>query len=229
MTEPRLKLFVSKLPLEWTESTISDYFKSFASILTVSLFTNETLSKFHKGLGCAHVSFERKSEAEEVNRELGTPKGKLEIRWADGEKERLREPVAPSAVYVEYTASDGRPYYWDSVSGSTQWEKPPHATVISPSQAIQPYPVQSQCSANLFIFYLPGEWDENELRSHFSGFGNLLSAKIIYDKDSGKSKGFGFVNYDNPIDARNAVVAMNGFSVAGKRLKVQIKKELHKF
>ena len=45
------------------------------------------------------------------------------------------------------------------------------------------------------------------------------------DKESGRSRGFGFVSYDNPQSALAAVKSMNGFSVLGKRLKVQLKKE----
>lgn len=45
------------------------------------------------------------------------------------------------------------------------------------------------------------------------------------DKDTGRSRGFGFVSYDNSQSAHAAVHGMNGFSVLGKRLKVQLKKE----
>jgi RNA recognition motif-containing protein len=46
------------------------------------------------------------------------------------------------------------------------------------------------------------------------------------DRDTGRSRGFGFVSYDNPQSAQTALRSMNGFSVLGKRLKVQFKKEV---
>ena len=44
------------------------------------------------------------------------------------------------------------------------------------------------------------------------------------NKATGMSKGFGFVSFDNETSANNAIAAMNGFEVEGKRLKVEIKK-----
>jgi RNA-binding proteins (RRM domain) len=44
------------------------------------------------------------------------------------------------------------------------------------------------------------------------------------EKESGRSKGFGFISYDSKISAVNAVKMMNGYQVLGKRLKVEIKK-----
>lgn len=58
----------------------------------------------------------------------------------------------------------------------------------------------------------------------FSTFGQVLSAKVFIDKTTNLSKCFGFVSYDNPISANNAIQAMNGFQIGIKRLKVQLKK-----
>ena len=75
--------------------------------------------------------------------------------------------------------------------------------------------------------------DEQDLASHFAPFGNLVSTRIMTDKNTGRNKGYGsarpadaigFASYDNPQSAQKAVVVMNGFSVLGKRLKVELKK-----
>ncbi len=58
----------------------------------------------------------------------------------------------------------------------------------------------------------------------FMAFGSLISARIMTDKVTGRSKGYGFVSYDNPQAAQHAVAMMNGHSVFGKRLKVELKK-----
>jgi len=44
---------------------------------------------------------------------------------------------------------------------------------------------------NLFVFHLPNEWSEPEFRNQFAAFGNLISARIMTDKESGRSKGYG--------------------------------------
>ena len=58
---------------------------------------------------------------------------------------------------------------------------------------------------------------------HFTSFGPILSCKIATRPD-GSSRGFGFVNYDNPSSALKAIDQMSGFSVDGKKLKVEVKK-----
>ena len=83
---------------------------------------------------------------------------------------------------------------------------------------------QGPAGCNLFIFHLPIEWTETEVISYFSPFGNVISARIMCDKNTGKSRGYGFVSYDNHISSINAVKMMNGCQIAGKRLKVQLKK-----
>jgi RNA recognition motif-containing protein len=80
----------------------------------------------------------------------------------------------------------------------------------------------------LFIYHLPVTWSDNDLAQCFAPFappGNILNAMVYKDKSTGASKGFGFVDYDNPISAQTAIAAMNGMSVdSGKRLRVEIKK-----
>ena len=48
----------------------------------------------------------------------------------------------------------------------------------------------------------------------FCPYGNLLSVRIMVEKDSGRSRGFGFVSYDNPDAAALAIKELNGFAVS---------------
>lgn len=162
------------------------------------------------------------------------------MRWADGEAERIgNDQLAPpykppmTQIWVEYFSSDGRPYYWDARSGQTQWEKPRDVQILPGNQYMGSYgssnkqfvkPNQGPPGCNLFIFHLPNEWTESELISHFSPFGNVVSARIMTEKETKRSRGFGFVSYDNPQSAFTAMKQMNGYQASGKRLKVQIKK-----
>lgn len=83
-------------------------------------------------------------------------------------------------------------------------------------------------NACLFIYHIPITWTDNDLAQCFAPFappGNILNAMVYKDRNTGASKGFGFVDYDNGISAQSAIAAMNGMSVdSGKRLRVEIKK-----
>lgn len=79
--------------------------------------------------------------------------------------------------------------------------------------------------ANLFIFHIPQQYGDAELANLFQRFGRVLSAKVFVDRVTGVSKCFGFVSYDSAVAAQNAINAMNGFQLGGKKLKVQLKRE----
>ena len=76
---------------------------------------------------------------------------------------------------------------------------------------------------NLFIYHVPPTWGDDDIRLYFTPFGTIISATIMKDRATGLSRGFGFVSYDNPISAQQAVAAMNGMQADGKRLKVELK------
>jgi RNA recognition motif-containing protein len=54
----------------------------------------------------------------------------------------------------------------------------------------------------------------------FKPHGNVVSAKVVTDKESGKSRGFGFVEMENDIDANTAIKALNGSELNGRKLVV---------
>ncbi|HOX17413.1 MAG TPA: RNA-binding protein [Spirochaetales bacterium] len=61
---------------------------------------------------------------------------------------------------------------------------------------------------------------EGALRDAFQQFGNVVSAKIITDRDTGNSKGFGFVEMGSDDEARAAINGMNGVELDGRQLRV---------
>jgi CUG-BP- and ETR3-like factor len=78
--------------------------------------------------------------------------------------------------------------------------------------------------SNLFLFHLPNNMKDSELYNLFRRFGNIYSTRVMTEKN-GKSKGIGFVSFDNPKAAQEAIEEMNGFEVRGKRLKVELNKK----
>lgn len=84
---------------------------------------------------------------------------------------------------------------------------------------------QGPNGCNLFVFHIPNVMTNQDLFNYFTTFGNVISARIMVEKDTGRSRGFGFVSYDNAASAEAAIKGMNGFQVGRKRLKVQHKKE----
>ena len=79
--------------------------------------------------------------------------------------------------------------------------------------------------SNLFILHFPREWANADLYQAFAPYGRIISANIFLDKDTGESRCFGFVSYDNPGSAQAAVSAMNGYQVGAKRIKVELKRQ----
>ena len=65
-------------------------------------------------------------------------------------------------------------------------------------------------------------WDTNDtgLRDAFAVHGAITEAKVITDRDSGRSRGFGFVTFENAGDADNAINALNGSMLDGRSLNV---------
>lgn len=78
--------------------------------------------------------------------------------------------------------------------------------------------------ANLFLMHLAPELNDQDLVNLFSPFGNVVSAKVFIDKNTGLSKCFGFVSFDNPAVASHAMQAMDGYNLSGRRMKVTLKK-----
>lgn len=76
---------------------------------------------------------------------------------------------------------------------------------------------------NLFVFHLPPEIDDDGLARLFEPFGPLESVKVITDKTTGESKGYGFVKFVSHNDADRALNVMNGHCIGSKRLSVSYK------
>lgn len=75
-------------------------------------------------------------------------------------------------------------------------------------------------SINLYVGNLSYHTTESELRALFANYGEVESARIITDRDSGRSKGFGFVEMVGQSEADQAIAELNGSEVDGRQVKV---------
>lgn len=75
------------------------------------------------------------------------------------------------------------------------------------------------------MFHIPSQLTTRALYDMFSPYGQVVSTRIMVERDTGRSRGFGFVSFDSPEAADAAIRALDGFQVGNKRLKVSHKKE----
>lgn len=73
---------------------------------------------------------------------------------------------------------------------------------------------------NIYVGNLSYGMSENELRDAFSAYGEVSSVKILMDRETGRSRGFGFVEMPNQNEAEAAVAQLNGSDVGGRALRV---------
>jgi RNA recognition motif-containing protein len=73
---------------------------------------------------------------------------------------------------------------------------------------------------NIYVGNLPYRMTERELSEAFERFGNVSSARIITDRDTGRSKGFGFVDMSDQQEAEEAIRSLDGSDLGGRSIKV---------
>lgn len=75
-------------------------------------------------------------------------------------------------------------------------------------------------ATKLFVGSLPWSVDDQALEDLFKEFGTVLSAKVIMDRDSGRSKGFGFVEFEDDAAAKAAIDKLNNSDMQGRTIVV---------
>ncbi len=73
---------------------------------------------------------------------------------------------------------------------------------------------------NIYVSNLSFDVQDQDLREFFTPYGEVSSAKIITDRETGRSRGFGFVEMGNDEEARKAIDELNNSSVDGRNIKV---------
>jgi hypothetical protein len=72
----------------------------------------------------------------------------------------------------------------------------------------------------LYVGNLPYSYRDSDMEQAFSQFGTVTSAKVMMERDTGRSKGFGFVEMGSPAEAQAAIAGMNGQQIGGRGLVV---------
>lgn len=73
----------------------------------------------------------------------------------------------------------------------------------------------------LFVAGLPIDFDEIDLKEMFELYGAVTSVKLVTDRATGRSKGFGFIEMPDNTEALETILALRGTSIKGKKLSVQ--------
>lgn len=73
---------------------------------------------------------------------------------------------------------------------------------------------------NIYVGNLSYDVTDKQLREVFEAYGEVSSAKVITDRNSGRSKGFGFVEMDNKAEAEAAIEQLDGAEIDGRPVKV---------
>ena len=70
---------------------------------------------------------------------------------------------------------------------------------------------------NIYVGNLPYSIDRDQLREIFAAYGEVAAARIVNDRDTGRSKGFGFVEMADNAQAQAAIEALNGTDIGGRK------------
>jgi RNA recognition motif-containing protein len=77
----------------------------------------------------------------------------------------------------------------------------------------------------VYVGNLPWSYTPDDLQQLFQAHGTVVAAEVISDRDTGRSRGFGFVEMDSSEAAEAAIDALNGVSAGGRLLKVNVAHE----
>jgi RNA recognition motif-containing protein len=80
-------------------------------------------------------------------------------------------------------------------------------------------------STNIYVGNLTFDTNSADLENLFADHGEVTKAQVITDRDSGRSRGFGFVEMSSSDEAQSAISALNGKDVDGRQLTVNLAKE----
>lgn len=237
-------LFIKHLPPDMTDASLNALFAPFGTIVSAKVMRNPTSNL---SLGYGFVKF---GTPEEANNAIAHMSGvRIENKYLlvkhaeSGSNKVMRQTQVVqqndqqvTSLYAAAIQQQLQAYYGDSLPPETMAYYVQYYTQYYRQMARQQQGAAAPGAAgaagfasntpgvNLYIFHLPVDIDDNALRTLFSPFGTIESVKVVYDKMTGLSKGYGFVKFARMEDAAQAINTMNGFQIGNKHLKVSFKK-----
>ncbi|XP_047655662.1 polyadenylate-binding protein 1-like isoform X2 [Tachysurus fulvidraco] len=190
-------IFIKNMDESIDNKALYDTFSAFGNILSCKVVCDENGSK-----GYGFVHFETQEAAK---RAIETMNGMLlndrKVKYAGKELESSPGPVNPLGKISQLSAV--------SFVGHFKSRKEREAE----------FGAKAMEFTNVYIKNFGDDFDNEKLRNIFSEFGKTLSVRVMTD-EKGRSRGFGFVNYENHEDAQKAVAEMNGKELNGRVLYV---------
>ena len=80
-------------------------------------------------------------------------------------------------------------------------------------------------ATNIFVGNLPFSTSSPDLEQLFASYGAVSRAQVITDRDTGRSRGFGFVEMEDDDAARQAIESLDGADVGGRQIKVNVARD----
>ncbi|KAF8893169.1 hypothetical protein CPB84DRAFT_1682918 [Gymnopilus junonius] len=228
---PRL---VKQLPSGFTDSQLYDIFRPFGALASsrtqtqfgpdvgiVEFWNEEDAFRAEEAMHCAEI------EGQNISVQLYQPR-----RAPNPSEFNVAAPAfVPSGLgYPPYSPQPYSPPHGSPYSPVRSPVQPQSPFIHGPGQQVQLAPPSGPGSnshsglidpCNLFCKNLSPEIDSNSLFTHFSRFGQIVSARVMRN-ESGESRGFGFVSYHQPEHASEALRVMNGAILGSKQIVVRL-------
>jgi len=233
-------LYVAGLPFDFPVQAFTEMFAPYGTVQESRLLFDY---KQMKGRGCGFVRMDCHNSAvnaiQALHGKASPEPGKmLVVRFSDRPREAEARRMKRAQMQRQQPPHMGG-YYSPNNPPQMQQQQgrfrqqqnygQPQQGYMPQGQGQQmPPQVQSQNSSDypgvcLFVYHLPPTYTEVDLFHLFSNSGTVLSAKVMRDLATGKSKGFGFVNMSRDNEAQAAIQHLNGFPCGNKYLQVKLK------
>lgn len=201
------RLYIGNLSYDADESTLEELFKGVGTVRSVEIVYNRHTHR-SKGFGFLEMqNVEEAKRAVEVLHDQPFMGRNLIVNGANSKpKENRREEADEASDSVE---AKERPTKPRESSGSREKKSPQKR---NDGKRNNP--------ARLHIGNLSPDASESEIEEHFKGVGNVRRVELVYDKESHRSKGFGFVEMQKAEDAKRAVEVLNEQFFLGRKMTV---------
>lgn len=221
-------VFVGNLAYKTNWQSLKDYMGQVGIVTHASVFKDET----GRSKGCGLVEFKNKSDAEKAIAELdNTVLDGRSISVRPDERGDTREPRKPrefDSKRVDSRQNGGRGGFksfggdrpqrdFDRPKRDFGGDRPQRDFGGERPQR----PERKTDGSEVFVSNLSWELSWQDLKDAFKAYGTVLRADIVKDRKTGRSAGYGFVTFESPAEAEEAIEKMNGVTLKGRDINVK--------